>query len=185
MSAWINEFHYDNAGADAGEFIEIAAAAGTDLTGWTLVLYNGSSSSRSVYNTLELSGVVADQQNGFGTISFGYPADGIQNGAPDGFALVDPSGKVVEFLSYEGSFTAANGPAAGLTSVQIGASETGTASGTSIGRTGTGDEASDFSWALIADDTPGGINVGQSFSGVIVDKPGAFSISDASAGRGG
>ena len=33
QSAWINEFHYDNAGADTGEFIEIAGAAGIDLSG--------------------------------------------------------------------------------------------------------------------------------------------------------
>ena len=38
---FINEFHYDNSGTDAGEAIEIAGPAGTNLTGWTLVLYNG------------------------------------------------------------------------------------------------------------------------------------------------
>jgi len=38
--AWINEFHYADSGADAGEFVEIAGIAGTDLTGWTIVLYN-------------------------------------------------------------------------------------------------------------------------------------------------
>jgi hypothetical protein len=42
---WINEFHYDNAGTDAGEFIEIAGLAGTNLAGWQLVLYNGNPSS--------------------------------------------------------------------------------------------------------------------------------------------
>ena len=31
-----------------------------------------------------------------------YPQDGIQNGAPDGMALVNASGQVLEFLSYEG-----------------------------------------------------------------------------------
>ena len=36
------------------------------------------------------------------------PVNGIQNGSPDGFALVN-NGVVVEFLSYEGSFAAANG----------------------------------------------------------------------------
>ena len=39
--AFINEIHYDNAGGDTGEFVEIAGAAGTDLTGWKIVLYNG------------------------------------------------------------------------------------------------------------------------------------------------
>ena len=40
-SVFINELHYDNDGTDAGEAIEIAGPAGTDLTGWSLVLYNG------------------------------------------------------------------------------------------------------------------------------------------------
>ncbi len=39
---FINEIHYDNVGTDAGEAIEVAGTAGTDLTGWSLVLYNGS-----------------------------------------------------------------------------------------------------------------------------------------------
>ena len=42
-----------------------------------------------------------------------YPPDGIQNGAPDGIALVNCTGQVLEFLSYEGTFTATSGPAAG------------------------------------------------------------------------
>src|SRR5690606_6042806 len=39
---FISEIHYDNAGTDEGEAIEVEAPVGTDLTGWTLVLYNGS-----------------------------------------------------------------------------------------------------------------------------------------------
>lgn len=180
---WINEFHYDNSGADTGEFIEIAALAGTDLTGWSIVLYNGANG--QTYNTRSLTGLsVADQQNGFGTIRLSYPADGIQNGSPDGMALVDSTGRVIEFISYEGSFTATNGPALGMTSTAIGVSESGNATGTSIGRVGTGDEASDFSWSLVSDDTPGTVNIGQSFSGIVVDRPGAFSVTDATVSEG-
>ena len=166
---FINEFHYDNAGTDAGEFIEIASEAGTNLAGYSLVLYNGNPTQRNVYNTLTLSGIVANQYNGFGTLSFSYPANGIQNGGagangePDGIALVRPDGTVVEFISYEGSFVAANGPAAGLTSVNVGVFETGNANGTSIGRVGSGTQASDFTWALIDDNTPGVVNGGQTF----------------------
>ena len=54
--AFINEIHYDNVGVDTGEAVEIAAAAGTDLTGWTLVFYNGFDG--MVYRTEPLSGVV-------------------------------------------------------------------------------------------------------------------------------
>jgi uncharacterized protein len=166
MTVWINEFHYDNASTDVGEFIEVAGTAGTDLTGWSLVLYNGNASVRAPYNTLSLSGVLSDQQNGFGTFSIGLPTNGIENGSPDGFALVNNLGVVVQFLSYEGSFIAASGAAAGLTSTDIGVAQTGTtAAGTSLGLTGTGSAAGDFAWSVISDDTPGGVNNGQSFGG--------------------
>ena len=42
MNVFVNELHYDNAGADEGEFFEIVGPAGTDLTGWSVELYNGS-----------------------------------------------------------------------------------------------------------------------------------------------
>jgi hypothetical protein len=52
---FINEIHYDNAGTDAGEAIEVAAPAGTDLIGWSLALYNGTGG--VVYDTDALSGI--------------------------------------------------------------------------------------------------------------------------------
>ena len=36
-----SEIHYDNVGTDVQEAIEVSGPAGTDLTGWTVVLYNG------------------------------------------------------------------------------------------------------------------------------------------------
>ncbi|MGF1646296.1 MAG: ExeM/NucH family extracellular endonuclease [Kineosporiaceae bacterium] len=125
---FLSELHYDNAGTDEGEAVEVTAALGTDLTGWSVVLYNGASSSLAPYDTRPLTGVVdapAADPSGDGTVVLTYAANGIQNGSPDGLALVDPAGTVVEFLSYEGSFTAASGPAAGLTSVDIGVTESG------------------------------------------------------------
>jgi hypothetical protein len=41
---FINEIHYDNTSTDTNEGIEIAGTAGTDLTGWTIELYNGNCS---------------------------------------------------------------------------------------------------------------------------------------------
>ena len=38
---FINEIHYDNAGTDMGEAIEVAGPAGEGLSGWSIVLYNG------------------------------------------------------------------------------------------------------------------------------------------------
>ena len=52
-----------------------------------------------------------------------YATNGIQNGSPDGLALVDGAGHVVEFLSYEGSFVGLGGPADALTATDIGVAE--------------------------------------------------------------
>ncbi len=162
-AVFINEIHYDNTGTDAGEAIEIAGPAGTDLTGWSLVLYNGSGG--APYNTMPLGGAISDQQNGFGTLSFSYPVNGIQNGAPDGIALVDPSNAVVQFLSYEGTFAAVGGPADGLTSTDIGVSEPGTGPvGESLQLTGTGQFYEDFTWSASSPNTFGAVNTGQTFS---------------------
>ncbi|WP_230462893.1 ExeM/NucH family extracellular endonuclease [Micromonospora sp. CP22] len=116
---FISEIHYDNAGTDTGEAIEIEAPVGYDLTGWRIVLYNGANG--SAYSTRTLSGAVPAT----GVVVESYPTDGIQNGSPDGVALVAPDGDVAEFLTYEGTFTAVGGPADGLTGVDIGVQETG------------------------------------------------------------
>jgi predicted extracellular nuclease len=161
---FINEIHYDNTGTDAGEAVEIAGPAGTDLTGWSIVLYNGSTG--AVYDTDILSGSIPDQGGGFGTMVLNYPVNGIQNGAPDGIALVDASSTVVQFLSYEGTFTAVGGPANGMVSTDIGVSELGSEPvGNSLQLTGTGTDYEDFTWVNEAPNTFGSINTGQSFGG--------------------
>ena len=158
---FINELHYDNSGGDTGEFVEIAGPAGTDLGNgpWTIVLYNGSNG--EVYDTVNLSGTIDNEGTGYGALSFATAS--IQNGAPDGLALVDDSGSVVQFLSYEGTFTASNGPAVGLTSVDIGVDETpAPAAGYSLQLTGgPGIVYEDFSWSGPAVDSPGSLNSGQ------------------------
>jgi DNA/RNA endonuclease G (NUC1) len=113
----ISEIHYDNAGIDAGEAVEVSAPAGTDLSEWRIVLYNGSNGAS--YDDDLLSGTVEPSCGARGVAVLAYPSNGLQNGPPDGLALVDPAGQVVEFLSYEGTFAATNGPASGLTSTDI------------------------------------------------------------------
>jgi hypothetical protein len=83
---FINEIHYDNTGTDTGEAIEVAGPAGFDLDGWTIVLYNGYNG--TTYGTGHLSGTIPDLQNGFGVVVVDFPTNGIQNGSPDGLALV-------------------------------------------------------------------------------------------------
>jgi DNA/RNA endonuclease G (NUC1) len=128
----INEIHYDNAGADVGEAIEIEGPADADVTGFSVVLYNGNGG--VPYNTQTLSGTLPASCGERGVLVVSYPADGIQNGAPDGIALVNSLGQVLEFLSYEGVFTATSGPAGGLPSTDIQASQTNAAAGTSLQR---------------------------------------------------
>ena len=152
---WINEIHYDNSGGDINEFVEIAGAAGTDLHGFDLVLYNGNNGSS--YNAINLTGLVDDEFAGFGAVDFAIP--GIQNGAPDGMALVDDTGDVLQFLSYEGSFTAVGGPADGLSSIDIGVSElTNTPVGWSLQLTGLGSHFNDFTWSGPAAASAGSLN---------------------------
>ncbi len=122
----IAEFHYDNVGTDVGEAIEISGPAGTDVTGWKIVLYNGASTSLKVYDTKTLSGTIPATCGARGVVVQTYPVNGIQNGDPDGIALVNAGGQVVQFFSYGGTFTALDGPALGLTSTDFGAKESGT-----------------------------------------------------------
>ena len=157
---FINEIHYDNANSDVNEGIEIAATAGTDLSGWTIELYNGNGG--TIYDTINLDGIILDQQSGFGTKFFAK--SGIQNGAPDGLSLVDPLGNVLQFLSYEGTLTATDGSAAGMTSTDIGVAESGTtAVGNSLQLTGSGTSYEDFVWTTANPNTYNLINTDQTF----------------------
>lgn len=113
---FLSEFHYDNDGADAGEFIEVQVPVSADIAGWSIVLYNGGGG--VVYDTDALP-------TPSGGVSVLDATTAIQNGSPDGIALVDAGGHVVEFLSYEGVFTAVNGPAAGTRSTDTETSELG------------------------------------------------------------
>jgi len=115
----ISEIHYDNVGTDVAEGVELEGPAGASLSGWSLVLYNQTGGAQ--YSTIALSGVFPSLCEGRGVIV--VPTVGIQNGPADGIALVAPGNVVVEFLSYEGTLTASNGPAAGLTSTDIGVDE--------------------------------------------------------------
>ena len=159
---WINELHYDNSGSDVGEFVEVAGPAGLDLAGWQLMGYNGNGG--ATYTTVSLTGLLTDQGGCIG--ARGFAIAGLQNGAPDGLALIDPSGAVIEFISYEGQLTATNGPAVGMTSVDLGVSETSsTAVGTSLQMVGSGADPSAFTWSSGQAATSGLPNAGQVFAG--------------------
>lgn len=166
---FINELHYDNAGSDSGERIEIVASNGESLSGYRIHLYNGSGSpgSASSYDDDAVpAGSIASCGGNVRIATVSYPASGLQNGGNDAIALVDDAGTVVQFIGYEGSVTAGNGPAAGLTSDSLPVAEgSGTAAGTSLQLHGSGSGYHDFSWSGSSAQSFGACNSGQTFSG--------------------
>jgi len=69
-SQWINEIHYDNSGTDANEGVGIIAPSGTDLSCYSIELYNQAGTN---YDTEVLSGIVGDEGCGYGEIWFDIP----------------------------------------------------------------------------------------------------------------
>ncbi|MCO4798634.1 MAG: hypothetical protein KC484_05445 [Colwelliaceae bacterium] len=152
---FINEIHYDNAGTDRNEFFELIGPAGDSLSGWQVELYNGSDGG-TYGSPINLSGIFTNDNNGFGFVAFSV--SGIQNGAPDGLALIDNLGSVKQFLSYEGIIKATSGKAKGLTSTDIGLIESAsTPVGFSLQLIGSGNSYQDFKWKA-AEETQGTVN---------------------------
>jgi predicted extracellular nuclease len=173
-TVYINEIHYDNTGTDTGEAVEIAGPAGTSLGGWRIIRYN--SNDGRAYDqppadppeAETLSGTIPELACGWGVVVVAYQSNGLQNGTPDGdgIALVDRSNQVIQLLSYQGTFTAADGPAAGMVSTNIGVAESSdTPVGHSLQLGGEGRSYEDFNWRSAAPQTFGGINREQTLSG--------------------
>ena len=119
----VNEVDYDNVGTDTQEFIEIFNGTGTSvpLADYAVVLVNGGNNLEYSRTMLAAAGtclaagrylVIADKAvvpdpNAL-VIRFPGARDQIQNGQPDGVALIDTSTQtLVDALSYEGSITKA------------------------------------------------------------------------------
>ncbi|WP_412060930.1 CHRD domain-containing protein [Rubrivirga sp. IMCC45206] len=169
VTAFVNELHYDNVGSDEGEFVEVAVPTGTDVDDLVLTLYNGNGGTS--YGTFTGDTFTAGATtNGFTLYTVDTP--GLQNGASsssdlgDGLALSTADGTVLQFLSYENTFTATDGPASGLTSTDIGVSEDPAPdAGQSLQLTGAGTVADDFAWTGPVAQTRGAANAGQTFGG--------------------
>jgi hypothetical protein len=89
--------------------------------------------------------------------------------------------QVLHLLSYNGVFTATSGPAAGLTSTSIGVTEgSSTLLESSLGLTGSGGTAANFTWAVSSgSNTKGAPNTGQSFVNPVLP-PQGFAIDNVS-----
>lgn len=173
-NVWINEIHYDNAGTDSLEGYEIAGPAGTNLACFEVLLYNGANG--QLYNTDTLSGTIPNLSCNYGMVWTGLGQDEVQNGAPDGIALVyapqatgcgvNNADTVLQFLSYEGSFTATNGRANGLTSTDINVAEnSSTLFGNSLQLGGVGTTYAQFTWQSAQANTYNAGNTNQFFCG--------------------
>lgn len=120
--AFISEIGYDCIGADMNEAVEVCIpnTFTGNLADLSIELYNGSNG--TMYdNSMTLDNFSAGTNDGTNTY-YSMAISGIQNGAPDGLALIF-QGAVCEFLSYEGDFIATSGAANGEMSTDIGAAQ--------------------------------------------------------------
>ncbi|MFL4471944.1 Hint domain-containing protein [Tateyamaria armeniaca] len=123
MPGYISEFDYF--GTSDQEFVEIAVPTGTDVSGYSLVFYQGDG---TVYNTVSLGSFTGtyDDQDVYlvdqSTPGFDSGGDSMGTFYPDdAIALVDDNGTVIQFISWEGNtVTASEGPASGMSSTNAG-----------------------------------------------------------------
>jgi len=158
----INEVDYDQVGTDGDGFVELknVGTAAATLDGIALVLVNGGDNAE--YARVALTGSLPAGAH------LVVPAE-MQNGAPDGLALIDTGTKaLLDALSYEGEIHAAtiDGQVYDLvegTPLAASVADSNTVDG-SLSRlpdgTDTNNAATD--WAFTTTKTPGAANVASS-----------------------
>ena len=160
---FINEFSYIN----SGEFIEVVVGPGYSgsLSDITVLLYNGAGG--ATYGTQSLSSFTLGPAITSKHQIFSKAIAPIQNGDPDGFALV-VGGTVTQFISYGGSFTATAGLANGMTSTNLPVKQLSNdvEGQASLGLTGTGGSSTNFLWSKFTGFvySPGQPNPNQTFT---------------------
>jgi cytosine/adenosine deaminase-related metal-dependent hydrolase len=178
----INEIDYDQDGTDTDEFIEIynPGVVPVSLAGKAVVLCNGSASVLAEYDRFDLSSagslgpgaylVIASSTvpvaSGATTLLFAAASNNVQNGAPDGVALIDTGSlEVVDALAYEGAMSCTIDGLGSKTLVEgtaLAATVADTNSGlASLARLPNGSDTNDAAtdWALSTTPTPGNDNV--------------------------
>lgn len=157
-NAWLNEIHYDDSEGDLTEFIEIAIenSSSYDLSDFTVELYNGNGGAK--YSTTTIDGYTVGSTINNITLHTKDFRNTIQNGSPDGIALSYQE-YLIQFLSYEGIFTATDGYALGSSSTDIDVAEDNSNAATnSLQLLGSGTKYSDFSWSGPHAATKGRVN---------------------------
>ena len=154
-NAWINEVHYDNAGSDSGEFVEVMVEDPEEfsLGDLTLYMYNGHDGCPyclDCVSEFDAGERIASRQ------VFTWFQRGIQNDC-EGMILVYYD-VPVDMIAYEGSFTGTVPPAERLPFTDVGVAESGSSpSNASIYLSGMPGDA----WCYGYPSTPGKFNPGQ------------------------
>jgi hypothetical protein len=144
--AYFSEIKYDGPGSK--DFIEVAVTEGTDVTGWSVVMY----AADGTQNTSWSLGAVQSTTAGRDVYVTGGNED---IGGTRGYALVDDTGAVRQFISFTNNITAVEGPAAGMNAVQHGSVATGSQSAESTDGGNTYQTQASSSEGTITCFTPG------------------------------
>jgi lamin tail-like protein len=178
----INEVDYDQVGTDNAEYVELFNPSGSSasLAGLHLVLVNGATS--TVYDTIDLSSAGSLASGHYLVIAGAnvtvpssamkldpvWTQDQVQNGAPDGLAVVDSvTHTMIDAFSYEGAITAATIPelTAPASLVEGTVFDPATADSNTVVRSlcrlpnGTDTDNAATDWAACGTLTPGAANV--------------------------
>ena len=147
---WVNEINYENAGTDVGEGVEFAGTAGADLTGFSLVFYNGKPGQLRTYKSV--SSKASCRISRAGSASLGGPSRVCKMAAstapvsPTAWRWSMPRASWSQFLSYEGAFKPTNGPAMVCLDGHRRLAADHLGGGQTLFREGTGRQTSAFSW---------------------------------------
>ncbi len=175
-AVWINEVAVNDPGTDAEEFIELCGVAGTDISGWKLVLYNGYDGSNYAEHVIgstlpgsSFTFVLPDDQDGFGFYVL-QPSDSsvpnadetaifdsIQHSTDDAIRLSAGSTQI-HFFAYE-SQTARTYEDLGLPNDLTPLADS-SADATSLSLVGVGTDQPEFIWNVVTH-TSGALNTDQ------------------------
>lgn len=117
----INEFHYDNTGADEGEFIEVVIPNPQPVnpSEYKIFIYNGGDS--MVHDNRGLQGITAECEPNL--CYYVWSKESLLQNQTEAIAFVRVTvtdTTVFDFISYEGTIKALDGPVEGLTSTDVG-----------------------------------------------------------------